>query len=131
MVDAILLVGQDDVDYFLSEFYLYVGHDSDYSKNTPCPGGPFAYPLDSTYGTIYLSQLGYGSTGSEWQNGVEAWCNLQGSYVNFVREAEAQPPLDEVRICTFGVLSGTIHEKVDEPKQLFDALYPAFMIMYE
>jgi len=50
-VDAILLMGFDDKDFHLSEFDLYVGYSNDYKENTPCPDGPFAYPVDSTYGT--------------------------------------------------------------------------------
>ena len=38
-------------------------------------------------------------------NGVEAWCNLEGKYVSFVREATAQPPLDEIILCTLGIIS--------------------------
>ena len=146
MVDAILLVGQDDKDYFLSEFYLYVGYDSDYSQNTPCPGGPYAYPIDSTFGTY----TGWFSLGSDWPNGKEAWCNLEGRFVSFVREPDAEEPLDELRICTFGIIADPSVEvnepEVPEPevtetelpnnlfdelKQLFDSQYPLIKLIYE
>ena len=51
LVDAIVIIGTNEVNFMLSEFSLYVGYDPDYSKNTPCPGGPYAYPIDSTYNT--------------------------------------------------------------------------------
>ena len=82
---------------YLSEFHLYVGVHSDYTKNTPCPGGPFAYPLSSDYGTWAHE--------TDWPNGAEAWCNLSGHYVTFVRESTALPALNDIVICTFGVIS--------------------------
>ena len=42
-----------------------------------------------------------------WNNGVEAWCDLPGTYVSFVRESTAFPELDEIIICAFGVISDT------------------------
>ena len=87
LIDAILLVGQDDTAYFLSEFYLYVGYDSDYSKNNPCPGGPYAYPIDWRFGTYYLNHDNFGS---EWPNGIASWCSLEGNFVSFVREPTAE-----------------------------------------
>ena len=103
MVDAILVIGENVSSRHLSEFYLYVGFDSDYTQNTQCPGGPFAFPRDSNYGTYN----GNGKhTGTDWINGEEVWCNLPGSYVSFVREADAEPITSgEIVICTFGVIS--------------------------
>ena len=43
--------------------------------------------------------------GSSWVNGVEAWCNIKGAFVSFVREANAYPTLDDVVICTLGVIA--------------------------
>ena len=76
-VDAILIMGDQRFGWQLSEFRLYVGFDSDYTNNVECPGGPFAYPVDHTYGS------------GNWVNGAEAWCNLLGKYVSFVRESTA------------------------------------------
>ena len=132
LVDAILIVGENDAAFFLSEFYLYVGYDSDYSNNTLCPDGPFAYPIDSTYGTHQENNIAFGS---EWPNGVESWCNLEGDHVSFVREPDAEIPMTEIRICNFGVIADPliiIEEEVvqeaietvslfEELKQLFDA----------
>ena len=44
MVDAIFVLGENNKDYHLSEFYLYVGMSSDWKENTACPNGPFADP---------------------------------------------------------------------------------------
>ena len=96
-------MGENEASRHLSEFSLYVGYDQDYVNNTPCAGSPFL-PYDaSTYGTYatYGGQTG----GSDWPNGVEAWCNLPGDYVSFVRESTANPPLSEVVLCTFGVIA--------------------------
>ena len=40
-------------------------------------------------------------------NGVEAWCNLPGKYVSFVRKADADPQLDDIVLCSFGVIADT------------------------
>ena len=45
-LDAIFINGERDNENHLSEFYLYVGTDPDYSNNVRCPGGPFKYPLN-------------------------------------------------------------------------------------
>ena len=82
---------------------MYVGYDSNYQSNTPCPGGPFAYPITSDYG-----QFSSHGKGTEWVNGAEAWCNLEGKYVSFVREATAQPVLDEIILCSFGVITDPV-----------------------
>ena len=51
-IDAILVLGAGDlIDDQISEFNIHVGYDSDYSNNTPCPNGPFAYPKTSDFGT--------------------------------------------------------------------------------
>ena len=55
----------------------YVGDDSNYLKNTKCPGGPFLvvdnYSTSYKYGGI----SGYGDAdGWLWNYGVELWCNL-------------------------------------------------------
>ena len=52
-VDAVLLLGENTIGRFLSEFYIYVGFFPDHLKNTACPGGPYAYPIDGTYDTTY------------------------------------------------------------------------------
>ena len=104
IADAILVLGTNYDIKHISEFQLYVGYDSDYQNNTPCPGGPFAVvgdPLTSAYGTY---SAGFVYRGTDWINGVETWCNLDGVYVSFVREATAQPPLDEIILCNFGVI---------------------------
>ena len=95
MVDAILVLGY--LNRHISEFELYVGYDSDHTNNTPCPGGPFAYPVTNDYGTL--------AYGTPWVNGAEAWCALDGMYVSFVREADAQPSLSVIQLCTFGVIA--------------------------
>ena len=147
LIDAILLVGQDDTAYFLSEFYLYVGYNSDYSTNSPCPGGPYAYPIDWRFGTYYFNDSHFGS---EWPNGTESFCNLEGNFVTFVREANAEEPLNEIRICTLGIIADPLvevnensevpetEEPTEEPTnlfdeliQLFDSQYPLFKIIYE
>ena len=105
-VDAILLMGETHKDLQLSEFDLYVGYSENYEENTPCPNGPFAYPIDDTYGTYFVPSFGY-RAGTDWPNGVEAWCNLPGNYVNFVRKASAKPQLDRIVLCAFGVIADT------------------------
>ena len=73
-----LVLGQFlDTSKQLSEFELYVGYDTDYVNNNPCPDGPFAYPLTNQFGTK--------NRGTNWVNGVEAYCHLEGMYVSFVR----------------------------------------------
>ena len=77
-VDMIQVLGQFlDGSKHLSEFDLYVGYDTDYLNNTPCPGGPFAYPVTNRYGTR--------TRGTDWVNGAEVWCELDGMFVSFVR----------------------------------------------
>ena len=53
MVDAVLIIGENTVSRHLSEFYIYVGMSSDHLSNTPCPDGPFAFPIDDTYGKLH------------------------------------------------------------------------------
>ena len=79
--------------------------DDDFFANTMCCfcGGGEEVPM--TYGT---NPGGYNRNGSDWSNGVEAWCGLTGEYVTFVRKADASPPLDEIVLCTFGVVSNGI-----------------------
>ena len=50
-VDAIFVMGLNEIGLMLSEFYLYVGYDADFRNNQPCPDGPYAYPLDDNYDT--------------------------------------------------------------------------------
>ena len=50
-VDIILVIGYWEIAQHISQFDLYVGSDADYSNNTPCPGGPFAYPKTADFGT--------------------------------------------------------------------------------
>ena len=106
MVDAILLIGENSdssSSAHLSEFSLYVGFDQSYENNVACSVSPYLpYTSDTKYGTFYEN---LDSRGTEWQNGVEAWCNLPGNYVSFVRESTAQPSIDNIVICTFGVIA--------------------------
>ena len=103
-VDAILIIGENTDFRHLSEFNIYIGMSTDHLSNTKCPGGPFAYPLDERYG-FYTPTHATRNAGTEWTNGGEIWCNLVGRYVSFVREPNAQPPLDEIVLCSFGILS--------------------------
>ena len=100
-------MGTAETDLQISEFDLYVGYSEDYRNNTPCPNGPFAYPLDDTYGTVDWPSVGDWKSGTSWPNGVEAWCDLQGNFVSFVRKASAKPQLDRIVICAFGVIADT------------------------
>ena len=34
------------VKYFFQNYEIYIGNDSDYTKNTKCAGGPFLHPDD-------------------------------------------------------------------------------------
>ena len=86
----------------ISEFHLYVGYSEHIRDNEPCPGGPFAYPLDDTYDTY---EFGTARTGSRWNSGVESFCGKQGNFVSIVREATASPQLDEIVLCAFGVIA--------------------------
>ena len=101
-IDAVLVIGENDSSVHISEFNIYIGFSSDYLSNTLCDGGPFAYPLDATYGS-YSENIQ--ERGSDWINGIEAWCNLPGNHVSFVRDGSAQPVLNSIVLCTFGVLS--------------------------
>ena len=78
-VDAILIMGSHG--FSIHGFHLYVGHSSDYQNNVQCSGGPFP------------------------GNAVEAWCDLPGQYVSFVRFSNASPVLNDIVLCTFGVIS--------------------------
>ena len=62
---------------------------------------------------------------------------MEGDYVSFVREPNAEEDLDEIRICNFGVIADPdiiVSQEVEEEeelitifemlKQLFDAQYP-------
>ncbi len=49
-VDAVLIIGENTASRHLSEFDIIVGMSSNYLSNTACPGGPFAFPIDSDYG---------------------------------------------------------------------------------
>ena len=114
-IDAILLMGQNDKLNHISEFYLYVGFFEDYKLNTPCPGGPYAYPDDGTYGTYECDKC---YMGTQWVNGVEAWCNMNGRYVNFVRKDDAQMSLlgaGDLTICTFGVIADNSVKRYQKP----------------
>ena len=51
LVETILVLGASDISFHISDFHLYVGYNPDYQHNTPCPGGPFAYPVTADYGT--------------------------------------------------------------------------------
>ena len=50
VADAILVLGQLGSQFHISEFYLYVGDDPDYTKNRACPGYPFAVRNYAEYG---------------------------------------------------------------------------------
>ena len=55
--------------------------------------------------------------GTSWINGVEAWCQLVGKYVSFVRKEDAQMPLSgngEIVICTFGVIADNMIKRDEE-----------------
>ena len=67
----------------MPEFNLYVGFDPDYRNNALCPGGPFA-KKDDYFRTFIQNNA---STGTNYSNGGEAWCNLEGMYVSYVKEA--------------------------------------------
>ena len=82
-VDAILILGTYGGS--IEGFHLYVGPSSDYQNNVQCPGGPFP------------------------GNGVEVWCGLPGQYVSFVRPASASPAINDIVLCTFGVISPNIN----------------------
>ena len=110
LVDAVLIMGENTLSRHLSEFYIFVGFSPDHNSNTACPGAPFAYPIDTNYATYHNG--GPGDKGSEWSNGVEAWCGLAGNHVSFVRKADASPPLDEIVLCTFGVVSNGIEVEI-------------------
>ena len=86
LVDAVLIMGTNIDTSHLSEFYIFVGWNSEHCLNTECPGAPFAYPTDGNYGT-YVD--GYSDRGSDWSNGAEVWCGLTGDYVSFVRPQNA------------------------------------------
>ena len=75
----------------LSEFSLYVGFSADYTQNASCSSTPFLPydPTDPYYSFYGTYNDGTQWKGTQWPNGVEAWCNLPGDYVSFVREATA------------------------------------------
>ena len=96
----------------LSDFWLYVGFDNNYSANTACSGSPYA-PFDGVPGTAdgEYNKFSPGSTprerkhGSYFKNGADAECDLYGNNVHFVREATAVPTLNSLEICTFGIIA--------------------------
>ena len=117
LVETILVLGNFQLADQISEFHLYVGYDSDYQNNTRCPGGPFAYPLTADYGTGGIN------TGTAWINGAEAWCNLMGNYVSFVREATANPSLSDISLCNFGVITKLCYTAVITPSSIGDLTF--------
>lgn len=62
-------------NYFLQNYNIYVGENSDYSLNTPCEGGPFMQIDDPT-----------SKSEGKWKFFKEVWCNLQGQYMHIVVE---------------------------------------------
>ena len=118
-VETILVLGTSDPTKHISEFHLFVGKDPDYQNNAPCLGGPFAYPITADYETS-LSVVNHNSN---WINGAEAKCNLEGTYVSFVREATAQPPLDDIILCNFGVIAKECSSGVVIPSSISDRTF--------
>lgn len=64
-------------EYF-QNYWIYIGDDSDYTKNKKCPGGPFMrVDDDSNYVTVTYDHGGQTYTDQKvWKYGREHWCNL-------------------------------------------------------
>ena len=91
-VRYMLVVGNAAAPRTFNNFKLYVGHSSDYSLNTECPGGPYLGPSDVDYAT------------DETRLGQEIECLATGRYVSLVKES-ADPGVSTFDVCTFGVLA--------------------------
>ena len=73
----------DDILKF-QNYEIYIGNDSDYTKNSKCPGGPFMRTDDNAN---YHSWTASGSTFNDiWNYGKEVWCNLEGRYMHIVAD---------------------------------------------
>ena len=71
-----LLVGDVQMN-LLGPFEIHVGFSENFKDNLKCKDGPYLSLDDGTIGTF------------DWQNGIEAWCNLYGTHVSIVRDASA------------------------------------------
>lgn len=71
-------------EYKFQNFEIYIGNDSDYTKNNKCAGGPFMRTDDSTN---YHDWADFYDTYTDiWNFGKEVWCNLEGRYMHIVAD---------------------------------------------
>ena len=106
-VDAVLVIAENHKDHHLSEFYIYVGYSNNWQENTECQGGPYAHPTDAKFQTYTYNNWQH--TGSHWSNGAEVWCGIEGTYVSFIRKADAVHPLAELRLVEFSPIANRAH----------------------
>lgn len=68
VVDALLVIGDKDTR-LAGGFEVYIGNDTDWTKNAKCPGGPFLRCDNPPCDMFDINT---------WQTGFEVWCNLPG-----------------------------------------------------
>ena len=85
----------------LQNVEIYIGNNSDYTKNAKCPGGPFMVVNDLAKSYTSGTYSGWSRSGDMWNYGFEAWCNLEGQYVTIVADLAnlKSLPSYEMTIC--------------------------------
>ena len=83
---------------------IYIGEDTDYTKNAECPGSPFLKFNDLASSYVWNPVL----NAYTLKGGFEVWCNLQGQYTTLVfdySEAFAYDSsyLIDFTICSLGI----------------------------
>ena len=81
-----------NTENFFHDWNTHVGDNSDYTKNTVCPGGPFMTvandsPLANDPSDVKAAESGWvydPFPGLDvWRYGTERPCNLEGQYITF------------------------------------------------
>ena len=96
---------------------MYVGDDSDYTKNELCDGGPYLVFGDpNSYVKVSYEFGGHTASAQDlWKYGVEVFCNKQGRYTTIVADLNqlvGRHPTEqyEVSLCHLGIM-GTQYER--------------------
>ena len=96
---------------------MFVGDDSDYTKNAQCDGGPYLVFGDpDSYVKVDYTLSPHTVTAQDlWKYGVEVFCNKQGRYTTIVADLNSivnrNPSAQyEVSLCHLGIM-GTQYER--------------------